>query len=80
MQKKFEYFEGTDTALPSHLEDTVAPLCSYASTQPKNENIFNFFCLIACICQTFVVSLHANLLFYASYNVKIEKYRLGTNR
>ena len=34
MQKKFEYFEGTDTALPSHLEGTVALLCSYTSTQP----------------------------------------------
>ena len=34
MSKKFEYFEGTDTALPSHLEGTVALLCSYTSTQP----------------------------------------------
>ena len=38
------------------------------------------FSVFSCIYQKKVVILHANLLFYASYNVEIEKYRLGTNR
>ncbi len=33
-KKSLSNFEGTDTALPSHLETTVARLCSYTSSQP----------------------------------------------